>query len=98
MTAEDLNARIKRGAAEMKAKQIARFAEAKRKAIERGKEPFDLDRLDHFYSEHRTDHWGAPPTREERIERLERLYYEVFPEVMTLKEFAKKAEIMDMFE
>ncbi len=98
MTTEDLNARIKRECAEQAANDAAYLAEAKSRAIERGKEPFDLDRLDLFYSEHRSGHWGTPPTREERIERLEEAYYVSFPDIMTLEEFAKKMEVMDVYE
>ncbi len=82
--------------AEQDAIRAARFAEAKRKAIKMGKEPFDLDRVDELYPRGKML-WGFQP-RHVRIERLEEEYYVSYPSLMTLSEFADALEQRDQFE
>lgn len=75
-------------AAEAEARQEAQLCEARQDAMTRGKEAFDLDRLEALVDT-TTDLGGLPP-REERQRRWERLYYLSWPEVMTMAEFAER--------
>ena len=78
---------IERLRAEQKTRIAKRLEQAKREAAERGKEPFDLDKFDKIYPP--TPYLWHTPTREQRLKRLEELYYVTHREVMSLEEFAK---------
>jgi hypothetical protein len=62
------------------------LAAAKARAAERGKEPFDLAKLETMCD---TSHDGRLDPIEVRQAELEQKYYVHFPDVMTLAEFAK---------
>lgn len=62
-----------------------RFAKAKAEAQARGKEPFDLAKLESMAC---TAYDGRLGAVEERQERLEEMYYVHYPDLMTLAEFA----------
>lgn len=66
-----------------------RLARAKADAVSRGKEPFDLEKLESLCD---TSNAGKMAPLDERFAEFEREYYVVFPNVMTLEEFAKKIE------
>jgi len=65
------------------------LAAAKADAAARGKEPFDLERLETMCD---TSHEGRVDPVESRQAEFERKYYVHFPDVMTLAEFAEKVE------
>ena len=87
---------IKRLRAEIAAQNAADLEQAKREAAERGKEPFDLDKFDKIYPP--APYLWHTPTRQQRLKRLEELYYVSHPEVMTLEEFAKLRAKLDIWE
>ena len=62
---------------------------AKVEAAARGKEPFDLAKLETLCD---TSYEGRVAPVEERQAELERKYYVAFPDVMTLADFAKKVD------
>lgn len=66
--------------------------DAKADAARRGKEPFDLEKLEQLCD---TSHEGRMPPLEERYAEFESRYYVGYPEVMTLTEFAKEVEILN---
>jgi hypothetical protein len=67
-------------------RRAAELDAAKADAARRGKEPFDLARLEALCD---TSHEGRMPPVEERRAELERKYYVYNPDVMTLEEFAR---------
>lgn len=82
--AEELDARVR-----AKARQRAedQLAAAKADAARRGKQPFDLAKLETMCD---TSHEGRVDPPEVRQAEFEQKYYVHFPEVMTLAEFAEK--------
>ena len=66
-----------------------RLAAAKRDAAARGKEPFDLAKLETMCD---TSSEGRVDPVESRRKRFEEWYYVWHPEVRTLKELARKIE------
>jgi hypothetical protein len=60
---------------------------AKAEAARRGKEPFDLAKLETMCD---TSHEGRVPPLEERQKEHEWMYYTQYREVMTLAEYAEK--------
>jgi hypothetical protein len=62
---------------------------AKANAKARGKEPFDLARLETMCD---TSREGKLAPVEERIEEFEWKYYVVFSDILTLEEFAQKVD------
>jgi Tfp pilus assembly protein PilP len=77
--ADQVSERVKRIHAEQ-------LAAAKARAAERGKEPFDLAKLETMCD---TSHDGRLDPVEVRQAEFETRYYVHFPDVMTLAEFAK---------
>lgn len=75
-------ARVKQLKAEM-------LASAKADAQHRNKEPFDLEKLESLCD---TSSEGRMAPLDERIAEFERKYYVVYPDIMTIEEFAKKIE------
>jgi hypothetical protein len=63
------------------------LAAAKAEAAKRGKEPFDLAKLETMCD---TSHEGRVPPLEERQKEHEWMYYTHFRDVMTLAEYAEK--------
>lgn len=61
------------------------LAKAKSEAVERGKEPFDLDKLETMCD---TSSEGRVDPVESRFARYEYMYYVEHPELMTLADFA----------
>ncbi len=96
MTSQNDNEEFLKQFVESTKRRAERLAEAKRVAAEVGKEPFDLDRFNQYYSDHNTRLYSSP--REERIAELEEIYYVRHPKTMTLEEFAKKMDELDMYE
>lgn len=65
------------------------LAKQKAEAAQRGKEPFDLGRLEQLCD---TTHAGRLAPLEERQAELEWLYYVTNPSIMTIAEFAAHVE------
>jgi Tfp pilus assembly protein PilP len=63
------------------------LAAAKAEAARRGKEPFDLAKLETLCD---TSREGKMDPVETRRARFEEMYYTYYPDVMTLEEFAEK--------
>lgn len=78
------------------AEQARKLEAEKQASHERGKEPFDLDRLDALYV--RESHAAREVPREQRIAQLERDYYLHYRDVDTLEEFARALERSDRFD
>lgn len=68
------------------------LADAKAEALLRGKEPFDLAKLELLCD---TSREGKMDPEEVRWTRFESMYYTHFPEVLTLEEFAAKVEVLN---
>lgn len=67
-------------------------AEAEREALQQGKEPFDLDRLERLYTLRsvQLDPDRDKPEKRAVRERMYRFeYYVIHPEISTLEEFAE---------
>jgi hypothetical protein len=76
-------------------KRAERLAAAKDRAVERGKEPFDLDRFEEIY----TIGKETGGTREERLAAREYDYYVMFEATMTMQEYAKRVwEVNDFWD
>jgi hypothetical protein len=84
--AEDFDAQVQAKALKRLAEQLA---EAKADAARRGKEPFDLAKLETMCD---TTHEGRLAPVEERYAEFERKYYVRFPDIMTLAEFARTVQ------
>jgi len=84
--AEDFDAQVRAKAQKRLAEQLAA---AKADAAQRGKEPFDLAKLETLCD---TSHEGRLAPLDERQADFERKYYVHFPDVMTLAEFARKVD------
>jgi hypothetical protein len=82
--AEELHARLKAEAQQRRADQLAA---AKADAARRGKEPFDLAKLETLCD---TSREGRIDPEETRRARFEELYYTHYPDVLTLAELARK--------
>jgi hypothetical protein len=78
----ELHERIKH---ENLSKQAERLARAKEEAAARGKEPLDLAKLETMCA---IEALGRM-TPEERVARLEKMYYVEHPELVTLAELAR---------
>jgi hypothetical protein len=75
--------------AQARRQRADRLAAAKADAARRGKEPFDLAKLETMCD---TTHEGRLDPVEDRHAEFERKYYVHFPNVMTLAEFARTVE------
>jgi Tfp pilus assembly protein PilP len=84
--AEDFAAEVRAKARQLRAEELAA---AKADAAKRGKEPFDLEKLETMCD---TTREGKLDPVETRRTRFEEMYYTFYPDVMTLAEFAKKVE------
>jgi hypothetical protein len=80
---------VDKARAEAQKHHAEQLAAAKDNAAKRGKEPFDLTKLETMCD---TSHEGRIDLIEERQAELERKYYVHFPDVMTLAEFAKTVD------
>ena len=69
--------------------QAERLARAKADAAARGKEPFDLARLETMAD---TSSEGRMDPEEDRRARFERMYYVDYPDILTIEDFARKVE------
>lgn len=76
-------------AARNKQESEDRLARAKAEAAERGKEPFDLAKLETMAD---TSSEGRMDPEAERHARFEHMYYVRFPKLMTLEELAREIE------
>jgi hypothetical protein len=83
--AKDFVDKIRR---EEDAKRAEALARRKEEAAERGKEPFDLAKLETMCAIDALGHM----TPEERFSNLEYMYYVNSPKLMTLAEFAEKLD------
>jgi hypothetical protein len=79
-------------AAKAEQKKAEQLASARADAAQRGKEPFDLAKLETLCD---TSHEGRMAPVQERHAELERMYYVSYPDVMTLAEFARKVEVLN---
>jgi hypothetical protein len=75
------------------AEAAARLNRAREEAAARGKEPFDLDRLEAIWKPFSYGRFF--PARETRQEEWENRYYLEHPEIMTLAEFARRMKEYD---
>ena len=66
-----------------------RLAAAKRDAAARGKEPFDLAKLETMCDTSSEGRMDPEPVRHERFEEQ---YYVDYPAILTLEDFARKVE------
>jgi hypothetical protein len=66
-----------------------RLARAKADAAARGKEPFDLARLETMAD---TSSEGRMDPEESRRARFEEMYYVHYPAILTIEDFARKVE------
>jgi hypothetical protein len=81
--------------AEHRQKEAELLAAAKDRAVERGKEAFDLDRFEEIY----TIGKETGGTREERLAAREYDYYVMFEATMTMQEYAKRVwEVNDFWD
>lgn len=81
---------------EQKIREAALLAKAKLEAQKTGKEPFDFERLENMIDlrPYSTDYdWVPTP---EYIQSYEYKYYVLHPEIMTIEEFAKFIEMMQI--
>ena len=76
-------------AARNKQESEERLARAKAEAAERGKEPFDLAKLETMAD---TSSEGRMDPEAERHARFEYMYYVDYPKIMTIEDFAAKVE------
>lgn len=86
LTGKDAEEYAARVDAEARALQESMLAGAKAAAQARGKEPFDLAKLETMCD---TSREGRLAPLAERTKEYERQYYIDFPQTMTLEEFAK---------
>jgi len=75
--------------AESEKRHQEQLASARAIAVARGKEPFDLEKLEAMCD---TSHEGRLAPRDERHAEFERKYYVQYPDVMTLAELAEKID------
>lgn len=83
--ARDLHEQLKR---ENQQKRTDRLARAKQEASARGKEPFDLAKLETMCA---TAPLGRM-TRDELAAHLEEMYFVEYPKLQTLEELARKVD------
>jgi hypothetical protein len=76
-------------AARNKQEREERLARAKAEAAERGKEPFDLAKLETMAD---TSNEGRLAPLERRQAKFEEMYYVDYPKIMTIEDFAAKVE------
>jgi hypothetical protein len=69
--------------------RVERLAAAKRDAAARGKEPFDLAKLETMCD---TSSEGRMAPETVRHERFEEKYYVDYPAILTLEDFAREVE------
>ena len=81
---------------EQKAREAEQLAKARIEARKTGKEPFDFERLENMIDlrPYSTDTDCVPTP--EYIENYAYKYYVLHPEIMTLEEFAKYIEMMQI--
>lgn len=71
--------------------------QAKVKAKETGKEPFDFEKLYDLYDVTSDFARGSPqPSREKKM-RYEQKYYLDYPDVMSIEEFAERLHQLDVY-
>ena len=85
VTQDNLDAWIQSGAAKQQGSRAAELKRAKTEAGERGKEPFDLDRLRAIYPGQPSD---SRRSRDQLNAHYEYAYYVAFPAAMDLDEYA----------
>jgi hypothetical protein len=89
LTGKDAEAFAAEVRARARRERAEELAAAKADAAKRGKEPFDLAKLETMCD---TTREGKLDPVERRHARFEEIYYTHYPDVMTLAEFAKKVE------
>jgi hypothetical protein len=82
----EFSAEITRRNAELHAQQLAA---AKRDAAARGKEPFELAKLETKCDTSSEGRMAPEPVRHERFEDM---YYLQFPDILTLEDFAREVD------
>lgn len=78
-----------RESARVKQLKAETLADAKADAVRRGKEPFDLEKLESLCD---TSSEGRMAPLDERFAEFERKYYVHYPDIMTIEEFAAKVD------
>lgn len=81
--------------ADERRRQAAMLAEAKEAALKRGKEPFDLAKVEAIYARF-SPPWNA--SDEEKTRVWEHTYYVTNRRVLTLEEFAEVAWLNDVYD
>lgn len=72
---------------------------AKKEALDKGKEPFDLDYLYDQWPRNpdaRAKSVGVYRSHEERLVEWENLYFRSFPDIATMKEFVEKMKQLQL--
>jgi len=81
-------------ARESEARRARQLADAKAKAAESGKEPFDLSVLERLAD---TTHDGQVTSVEHRVREYEYMYYVIFPELTSMEELGKKVNQLNQW-
>jgi hypothetical protein len=84
---KDLDQELRDMLARGREQRTEKLARAKEDAARRGKEPFDLGRLEKLVDTTREGRLDPEPVR---VQRFEELYYVEYPDVMTIEAFAEK--------
>ena len=71
-----------------------RLAAARRDAAARGKEPFDLAKLETMCDTSSEGRMDPEPVRHERFEEM---YYVSYPQILTLEDFAREVEELNQW-
>lgn len=87
------NALLAQMIARQQAEKSDKLAQAKREAAERGKQPFDLDKLEEIFDTRVQG--GFQPPRDQRERDFEYRYYVFSPDTMSLAEFAARQAALD---
>ena len=69
--------------------RTVRMAAATRDAVARGKEPFDLAKVETMCDTSSEGRMDPEPVRHKRFEEM---YYVHFPQILTLEDFARKVD------
>ena len=80
-----------------KAERATAFSQAKERAKETGKEPYDFEKLFELYDIRSDLARGDAPPSEEIKQRYEQKYYIDYPDVMSIKEFAERLNQLDAY-
>jgi hypothetical protein len=89
LTGKDADELFERIRARNAAERAERLERAKADAAARGKEPFDLAKLEAMAD---TSSEGRMDPEEDRRARFEEKYYVQYPDILTIEDFAREVE------